>query len=220
MFKKTKERINQNEYIVFIKNMWANKRYRSLLILMVYFIFFFILITGLRGSYQDNDNNTNNSFSYDSIKEEYNNLTNYSYEIFINEEAIIVGNLDNNLNNFVYNNKNYTIINDVIYEEDDDNLKKVDLTNKNIVFTMYDKLMLKDLVNYISTLNQNGIINENSFKLDFEIPNDYFLIEEEGFVNVTVLGNTINKIDEIIVDLTNNKNEQTVIKMKVSDKND
>lgn len=219
MFKKTKEKINQNQYIAFIKKMWANKKYRSLLILILYFIFFFIVITGLRTAYQDNDT-TNNYFSFDKVKAEYNNLTNYSYEFFVNEESIIVGNLDNNINNFIYNNKNYTIINDVMYEEDEDSLKKVDLTDENLIFAMFDKLMLDDLVSHISTLNKSGVINENSFELDFEVSNTYFLTEEEGLVKVNILGNTMNKIDEVVVDLTSEKNEEFVIKMKVSDKND
>ena len=42
MFKKTKEKINSNEYVILFKKMWDNKRYRSILILVIYFIFFVI----------------------------------------------------------------------------------------------------------------------------------------------------------------------------------
>lgn len=218
MFKKTKEKINQNEYVVFIKKMWANKRYRSLLILMLYFVFFFVIITGLRDSYNV-DENTTNYFSFDKIKEEYNNLTSYSYEILINEESIIIGNMDNSLNNFVYDGKKYTVINNVMYEENDDSLKKVDLTNADLVLSIFDKLMLDDLVNYISPLNKSGVINENSFVLDYEVPNTYFSIEEEDIIKVSILGDTMNKIDEVIINLTNYEKEEMIIKMKVSDKN-
>lgn len=224
MFKKTKEKIKQNEYVVFIKKIWDNKRYRSLLILALYFIFFFIIITGLRSSYQENqnmDNNesNNNYFSFENLKEEYNNLRDYSYEIFVNEGSLIKGKIENGVNNFEYMNEQYTIINDNIYKEEEENLKKIELTEEDIILTIVDKVMLNNLVDYVSSLNKSGVINEDSFALDFEVPNSYFLLEEDQFVKISIVGSTITKVDEIIVDLTEYKKESYVIKVKVSDIN-
>ena len=219
MFKKTKEKINQNEYI---ENMWENKKYRSLLILIMYFIFFFIIITGLRSTYQDSDINDkgNSSFSFESIKEEYNNLTNYSYEIFVNKESIIVGNLDNSLNNFTYDNENYTIINNVMYKEKDDILEKVDLPNDDLILSNFNKIMLDDLVDYISNLNKSGVINEDSFELDFDVPYTYFSIDKQGYFKVNILGNTITRIDKVTIDLSEFKEEKYILTVEIGESND
>lgn len=219
MFKKTKEKINQNEYIVFIKNMWENKKYRSLLILIMYFIFFFIIITGLRSMYQDSDID-NNSFSFENIKEEYNNLTNYSYEIFVNEESIIVGNLDNSLNNFTYDNENYTIINNVMYKEKDDILEKVDLPNDDLILSNFNKIMLDDLVDYISNLNKSGVINGDSFELDFDVPYTYFSIDKQGYFKVNIFGNTITRVDKVTIDLSEFKEEKYILTVEIGESND
>lgn len=213
MFKK----INENEYILFIKKLWNNKRYRSLLVLGLYFIFFFIIIIGLRSNYrsiEDTESN-NTSFSFEMIKESYNNLRDYSYEIFVNDESLINGKLENGINNFTYVNEQYTIINNTLYKSKNDDLKKVNIKDDEIVLSIIDKIMLNNLVDYIYNLNQNGIINDNSFKLDFEIPSNYFGLEIEKIINVSILGESKNKIDKVIVDLSNYKNENYVITMKV-----
>lgn len=219
MFKKTKEKINQNEYIVFIKKMWEHKRYRSLLVLALYFIFFFIIITGLRSTYQDSDvNNKNNNFSFKNIKEEYNNLRDYSYEIFVNEESLVLGNLDNGINSFKYQEKNYTIINNNIYTEEDGDLKKVELENNDILLSIIEEITLNNLIEYVFSLDIDPEVNETGFKLDYLIPNAYFSLNDAGNVNVIITGNT--KVEEINVNLTEYMNKQYIIKVKVSDNDD
>lgn len=218
MFKKTKENINQNEYVDFIKKMWANKRYRSLIVLAIYFIFFFVIITGLRSTYQDSDiNNTSASFSFETIKEEYNNLRDYSYEIFVNEESLVLGKLNNGINNFEYQDKDYTIINNNIYMDESGDLKKVELEDNDILLTIIEKITLNNLVEYVSTFNNNSEVNETGFKLEYKIPNTYFSLNKDGNVDITITGNT--KLEEINVNLTEYINEPYIIKVKVSDIN-
>lgn len=219
MFKKTKEKINQNEYVAFIKKMWANKRYRALLVLILYFIFFFVIIMGLRSTYQNNNENTN-YFSFDSLKTEYNNLRDYQYEIFVNEELLIDGQLENGMNNFEYDKAQYTFINNSLYKMDNDDFIKVDLEKEEILLTIIDKLMLDKIINYVSTINSSGVINSDSFSLDFEVPNSYFGLEGEELVKVNISGETITKVDKIIVDLRDLKEELYNIKIIVGDKNE
>lgn len=222
MFKKTKEKINQNEYVIFIKKMWANKRYRSLFVLALYFVFFFVIITGLKSTYQDNQNQTNgegNNFNFETIKESYNNLKDYSYEIFVNDESLIVGKLENGINNFVYDDNKYTLINNNIYKEEAGDLKKVDLLEENMILSIIDKLLINNLINYVSEVEANKIIDDNSFRLDYEIPNSYFSFDKEGLVRVSILGETETSIGQITIDLSDYKEEEYKIKILVGDKN-
>ena len=55
MFKKTKEKINSNEYVILFKKMWDHKRYRAILILVIYFIFFRIIIGVTRENYKNTE---------------------------------------------------------------------------------------------------------------------------------------------------------------------
>jgi len=221
MLKKIKEKINQNEYIIFVKKMWGNKKYRSLFVLALYFIFFFILIVGLKSSYQNIDNNkVDNFISFDEIKKEYNNSTEYSYELFVNEESLIIGNLENGINSFIYNDNHYKIINNNIYKEENDNLNKVNLNKEDIILSMVDKIMLENLVDYVSVLEKNDVINNNYFSLDYEIPNSYFLLDKEGIAKVNISSEMQNKINKITIDLTNYKKEEYIIKILIGDEND
>lgn len=221
MFKKTKEKINQNEYVGFIKKIWANKRYRSLLILILYFIFFFVVITGLRSAYQDNENmNDKIYFSFETLEEKYSSLTDYAYSVSVNDVLTIEGELKEGINNFKYNDESYTVINNNFYKEKNENLEKIDLEELEELILIIDKIKLGEFINYVSTLNRSGVINDNSYKLDFELPNSYFFIEEEGNIKASISGEPNNEIDEIIIDLTESKEENYIITIKVSDNND
>ena len=220
MFKKTKEKINQNEYVVLIKKIWDNKRYRSLLVLVLYFIFFFIIIVGLRSTYQNNENNNDsNPFSFETLEEKYSNLQDYTYSIFVNDILTIEGELKQSINSFKYNDENYTIINNNIYQEKDENLEKIDLEELDQLILIANKIKLGDFINYISTLNSSGEINDNSYKLDFELPNSYFSIEEEGNIQVSIFGEPNSELDEIVIDLSDYKKEMYIITVRVSDNN-
>lgn len=78
MFKKTKEKINSNEYVILFKKMWDNKRYRSILILVIYFIFFGIIIGVTRENYKNTEiNDSGDSSKQPTIIEKKNNWNNY-----------------------------------------------------------------------------------------------------------------------------------------------
>lgn len=221
MFKKTKEKINQNEYVILIKKIWDNKRYRSLLVLVLYFIFFFVIIVGLRSTYQNNENNNDSMiFSFKALEEKYSSLQDYTYSVFVNDILTMEGELKQSINSFKYNDKNYTIINNNVYQEKDENLEKIDLAEADELILIVHKIKLGDFINDVSRLNSNGEINDNSYKLDFELPNSYFSIEEEGNIKVSISGEPNSELDEIIIDLTAYKKEMYIITVKVSDIND
>ena len=221
MFKKTKEKINQNEYVILIKKIWDNKRYRSLLVLVLYFIFFFVIIVGLRSTYQNNENNNDSdSFSFKTLEEKYSSLQDYIYSVSVNDILVIEGELKENINSFKYNNENYTAINNNFYKEKNQNLEKIDLEELDELILIIDKIKLGKFINYLSSLNYSEVIDDNYYKLDFELPNSYFSIEEEGNIKASISGESNNELDEIIIDLTAYKKEMYIITVKVSDIND
>lgn len=219
MFKKTKEKINNNNYVKIIKELWSNKRYRALLILVLYFLFFFIVIMGLRASYQSNEENNSIPFSFETLEEKYSGLTNYTYNVYVNDVLTIEGELTEGVNNFKYNDESYTVINNNLYKEKEENLEKIDLEETDELIKIIDKIKLGEFINYVSTLNRSGVINDNSYKLDFELPNSYFSIEEDGNIKSSIVGEPNNELDEIIIDLTEYKKEQYVVSIKVSEQN-
>lgn len=221
MFKKTKEKINQNEYVILIKKIWDNKRYRSLLVLVLYFIFFFVIIVGLRSTYQNNENNNDSdSFSFKTLEEKYSSLQDYIYSVSVNDILVIEGELKENINSFKYNNENYTVINNNFYKEKNQNLEKIDLEELDELILIIDKIKLGKFINYLSSLNYSEVIDDNYYKLDFELPNSYFSIKEEGNIKASISGESNNELDEIIIDLTAYKKEMYIITVKVSDIND
>lgn len=221
MFKKTKEKINQNEYVILIKKIWDNKRYRSLLVLVLYFIFFFVIIVGLRSTYQNNENNNDSMiFSFKALEEKYSSLQDYIYSVSVNDILVIEGELKENINSFKYNNENYTVINNNFYKEKNQNLEKIDLEELDELILIIDKIKLGKFINYLSSLNYSEVIDDNYYKLDFELPNSYFSIEEEGNIKASISGESNNELDEIIIDLTAYKKEMYIITVKVSDIND
>ena len=116
MFKKTKEKINSNEYVILFKKMWDNKRYRSILILVIYFIFFGIIIGVTRENYKNTEiNDSGDSSKQPTIIEKKNNWNNYEknyqYIITLNDEKIADVKVDDGIINLNVNNKEYIVIN-------------------------------------------------------------------------------------------------------------
>lgn len=220
MFKKTREKINNNKYIVFIKKLWANKKYRSLLILALYFIFFFIIISGLRSSYQNADNlDKENSVSVkEMINTQYKELDNYSYEVILNNQTVIIGSLDSEINNFIYNDQNFTVILDNVYLNKNDDLKKVELEEYNEMLVPINSLFVSNIMDYIVTLEPVSEEDTDRYNAIYEIPYSYFSIESDDVVQINIKGS--DKIEEISFDLTEYFKEEYKIIYKIGDELD
>lgn len=218
MFKKTKEKINSNEYVSFTKKLWANKRYRSLLILLLYFIFFFIVITGLRSSYQEVESiEEENKLSVkETIDNQYQQLENYSYEILLNDEVVIDGLLSDGINNFTYNNQKFSIILDNVYLNKNEDLKKVELEQYNKLLIPIDSVLINNILDKIITLEP--VDSNEGYSAIYEIPYSYFDIDDDGVLEVNVTGN--KRIEEIIFDLTEYAEEEYKITIRIGENND
>lgn len=205
MFKKTKEKINNNEYIVLFKKMWANKRYRSLLILFLYFIFFGIIIGSVRSNYKNMDNVPEDNPQKEvtvvekmSLWDNYNG--DYNYSILVNDLDVATCNIKDGIVNLTVNNKNYTIINNNIYLNRNDDLKKVNKITELKISIPVTKLNVKNIMDYLHNLEIDSY-QEN--KVNYYVPTSYFIDGVEDNILIEVIGNT--ELEEIIINYQEEK---------------
>lgn len=200
---KVKDKIDNNENITFIRKLWADKRYRSLLLLAAYFIFFFIVIAGLRSSYEEIDpvqEPVEPTVSIeDKVKESFNNLNNYDYEILLNDEEIIKGNVNSGVNTFTFNKKDYIIVSNMVYLKSNDDLKKVDLTKEKNLLIPIQNVELSKIYSYLESLKP--VYDK---KTDEVVYNNVLLSnviqDEVGTFELKIIGT--EKIKQIDIDLS------------------
>lgn len=200
MFKKTKEKINNNQYVILFKKLWDNKRYRSILILCLYFIFFGVVISALRTDYQYMESDNSNNQSGINIEEKINNWysfdDNYQYAILVNEEE--VGNIlvNDGIINLTVSNKQYIIINNIIYLNKDDNLKKISKIDGLDMSISILKLNIEDITKYLKNI-KNYSYEDNIIK--YQISSSYFtdIEESDELILVEAIGN--DNLEKIII---------------------
>lgn len=212
MFKKTKEKINNNEYIVLFKKMWSNKRYRSLLILFLYFIFFGIIIGSVRSNYKNMDNvpedNPKKEVTVVEKMSSWNNYNgDYNYSILLNDLDVATCNIKDGIVSLIVNNKNYTIINNNIYLNRNDDLKKVNKITELKVSIPVTKLNVKNIMDYLHNLEIDSYQENN---VNYYVPTSYFIDGVEDNILVKVIGDT--KLEEIIINYPEEK-----ITLKIGD---
>lgn len=206
MFKKTKEKVNNNEYFILFKKLWANKRYRSLLILFLYFIFFGLIIGSARSNYKNMDNGSNEDKKEEITVVEkmasWNNYNDdYEYKILVDEKEKATCNIKNGIVNLIIDDKDYTIINNNIYLNKNDDLKKINKIDGLDISIPITKLNVKDIMNYLLNLEFDSY-NDNY--INYYIPSSYFIDGEDGNILVKIIGDTnleeitINYQEEII----------------------
>lgn len=208
---KLKEKINkkieENEALSFMKGLWDNKRTRALFWLIIYFIFFFVIISSIRNSYQNQPVNPDSTVKQPlNVSEILEKIDNYSYEILLNgEQNLIVGNVEDNTNKFIYKEKNYIIVGDNVYLEDKLNLTQVDLTKEKDLFIPINKIMLDDIEKYIKEITP--VKNEENIEYSLNVSN-IFEGEENNFI-ISFYGSTnIEKIELDFTDYVKSKNEE------------
>ncbi len=214
MFKKTKEKINSNEYVILFKKMWDNKRYRSILILVIYFIFFGIIIGVTRENYKNTEiNDSGDSSKQPTIIEKKNNWNNYEknyqYIITLNDEKIADVKVDDGIINLKVNNKEYIVINNVIYQNKNDDLKKVkEIPNLKISLPI-TKLNIREIMNYLKDLEASNY-KENAMK--YQISSSYFIDNTEENIDVEVYG--YDNLEKIVI---NYQEEKITLEMSETD---
>ena len=196
---KVKEKINKeiesNEALSLLKGLWDNKRYRSIFWLILYFIFFFVVIMSFETNPENKPTNTTSPEDILNVSESLQNLDNYSYEIFLNDDkSLVVGSFSNNINSFTYNNKDYMIIGDNIYLEDKMTLTKVDLTTNSDLIIPLNKITIDKIEEYIKDLEPS--ISQDMVSYSLSVSD--ILKDENLDFKINFYGN--NKVEKIKLD--------------------
>lgn len=203
MFKKTKEKINNNQYVILFKKLWDNKRYRSILILGLYFIFFWVVISATRTNYQNMEkyNEENNNQEVVTIVEKMASWNNYkddfNYNILVNDELIGQISIVGGIINLDVDDNSYIIINNTIYKNKNDDLKKVDKIDDLEISIPILKLNIENIMTYIKDIEDYSYEED---RIKYQIPITYFIdIEEEldEKILVEVIGN--DNLEKIII---------------------
>lgn len=228
---KISDKLNNNETFSLIKELWGNKRYRSLFWLGLYFIFFFVIIVSSRSNYsepldsQTPENNPNIDIVL-AVEEYMNDLDEYDYEISLNKDDILItGNVKNDTNTFTFNKKNYVIVADSIYLENGTNLIKTDLTKNSEIIIPINKITINQIKNYIRNIESTDIIKQDSiYTVKYNLPLSNVLDSEEGNFNLSI--NYSTKLESIEIDLTdyiiskNMKYDNYILTIKILDNKD
>lgn len=185
-----------------IKEIWKNPRYRSLITLGIYIVFFILIITIL-GVRDDSSSDNSDVIYSDSLKNLY-NMTDYEYEYRIKYQNstgvtynIIEGKKENDEDKFILNDSiNYTIVNDNLYVEDGNvNNLEIDII----------KLQPKYLYDYLQDSNYNIISSGNETIKEYAVNNINLLntqVDNIGEINIKTYEEK-NKINKIEIDITN-----------------
>ena len=189
-----KEEKKENKYIKFFKELSKNKRGRALLFFLFYIIFFVILISMIRGSYNETPNFDNNNSNINAIYK-LDGIENGNYH-FTREENIngeitnftgdkadnrIEGVMTtNNLfyNYFIYDNINLIKLTDK-YEVTTDLYHFNNITDDNMIENVIKKSTLISKTEYetgntsynyeITTNTLDNIINNTNIDLDMPV---------------------------------------------------
>lgn len=214
---KINKEINSHEAFVIMKKLWQSKRYRAIFWLILYFIFFAIVLTSLRSSYQNQpevSNPTSNLDIVESLK-----LEEYDYEILLNEESLIKGQVINNTNTFVYKDQNYIIVGDSVYLEKGVDLVKSDLTENSELIIPVNKIMLDKISQYVENKTPEKL--EKAIKYSLNMSS--LLEGETAEFTVWFYGDTtIEHIDlnfNEFVELKELEYEQYILTIKLGDDN-
>lgn len=199
------ERIKENEYIQKFLELWKNPRYRSLIILGMYIIFFTLVISSIDTSSNDYEE----SKKVDVMKE-YSMMNNYSSKIIIKNELEENIDIKVNKNDYLinYNNENYYYNTVKLYKQNEDNYTR---TETNIL----DFEVWKFTPKFISDLIEKGTFNSKTEYADGTIANTY-LVKIEDFIKsyynnenidirtfeITVYQNE-KQVNKVVLNLTN-----------------
>lgn len=202
MFKSIKE----NVYVQKFLELWEVPRYRALIKLGLYIIFFIFVITLIRT--QDN-NISKNPVTKINIMENFKNMNNYQYKAIINNEGeeTFVSRVNSGKELIIYNSDTYYFDGIKIY-------KKIDSYQefKDIIFD-FDIWRFNPL--FITNLIDNGEFNAKTEYQDDTISNEY-LVKVKDFVKLydgldiddertfsLVVYHTKKQVTKVTLDLTN-----------------
>lgn len=202
---KIRDKVNNNEKIIFLKKLWANKKFRAWLWLGIYFVFFLVISILLRMSsgVSSPDTNTESKYDITTIIENLNNISksDYNYKILIGDEEL-VGSVNKGVNSFNYKNNTYIFIYDKLYLQTDSNLELIN--NLFLTDIPVENITIDNVINYISDLQytSDSVIKDN-FDVIYNIPISKILADSgSNYVILRLIGNN-NITSKVIISYNN-----------------
>ena len=189
-----------NEYVQKFLELWNVPRYRSLIKLCIYFIFFMVVIASINTSSKVSTKNEKVD-----IMEEYKNLTEYQYTATIKNEVVesYVGYTYNNKHLILFNEDNYYYENE-LYKEYEEEYKKID---DNLFY--FD--VWKFMPSFVSSLIQKGKLDSKTEYADGSTAEAH-LVSVSDFIS---LYSDEITIDDRNISITIHKNEDKVKKVEL-----
>lgn len=196
------------QVLAILKELWAIKSIRAIMILIGYFIFFTIVISIIRTGYQENlvKHNKPVLSAIDMLAEKKDYVSNITIED----------------NKYQYKNEQdneYLIINDIYYKVDLDKLTPIDYKTKEeieknvpafpVAFWKFTPKVIKDLVK-LGTLEYKTEFTNKDVKKGYVIPVKDVLLtidnidneDDNGDIKIELLERD-NEIVEVSLDITN-----------------
>lgn len=178
-----KENKKNNEKKFNIKELYTNRQYRSIIILVFYVILFAVLITGLRSNRTmvNKDNNTNKGVTVKGFELINKRNFNYKYTVIADGETFIYeGKKYENKEYFTLSkdeeSKEYYIVDSEVYVKSDDNDRFIMVSNKpTIVFDFLNIRTVQEL------LSRAIIVDEDNNKYEITNQTLYDFLSSDNF---------------------------------------
>ena len=198
--KKLKEKIFDNEKVQFIKELWANKKTRSLVWLGLYLIFFIFLGVIMRSTTTEDGSVTPSESDIFSVENVFSNLENtsrenYNYTLLVGEEEL-VGSVLNGTNSFIYQGNHYIFVYTNLYLQTEENLELVDNFLNSAIPIRYLTLdYILDALNEKDYKTKN--VTETEFSVKYNLSTSEFMNDSmDRTIEIVLMGEN-NVVDKI-----------------------
>lgn len=205
---------NTKELFSKFKEIWKNKRYHALIILLIYFIFFGVVLSSIH------PNSSSNTSMIKTNLEKYELMDEYKYDVKItvdNDEFYMMGYKDSLQNKLSINDNIYEIKNNLYYDTDNNLFDFKDIYGIDI-----NDFEPSDIVKYINigTIDSETKYTSGVIKKSYIIPTmDFFSIydsniEEINYIDDNIVIETYEEdyINKVIIDLTSYKKIKNINK--------
>lgn len=203
MFKSVKE----NEYVKKFLELWNIPRYRSLIILCIYIIFFVLVIASVRSQNSGTLNSANTSKV--DIMEEYKEMNNYQYRVTVKNEVeqTLIGRVYENKQLIIFNENNYYYNNVYLYKAEENIYKQTTENLLEFEVWRFSPLFINDLI-------ENGKFESKTEYSDGIVAHTY-LVDVADFIKL-YFGADTESSDNISVTIYKNKERVTKVELDLT----
>ncbi len=202
------------ESIETIKRLWQNPRYKSLIKLGFWLVFFSIVILMIRGANQMSNYSNNSDISTQSDKvKDLANYQNYEFTITITDSnnliTKLVGTYYQNKHYFTCNDKTYYYDGKTLYEVDElnHNLVKIDIVPWQLILYVWDHTIIDDYISQAipdseTTYNDGNTVNKYHYDTESDIlfVKDISTNKSNGIINRIEMNIQQDTLYNVIID--------------------